>query len=271
MRRLAMGGATIADWARVVDADCAGRLPAKRSPAGDWLKIAESLGGAPTRRILRGSHLLGRGYEPGPEFSLILTSAADAQDRELFDDEAGALRWLDAVQSPRNPRPVTAYLPLPAELKKQLDVVERSLDGSLSYAPCRVTLRSGEVLERVILAESTSVQSHWGSDLALGSPGVAEIAAIESSPWRLPARLASKLYDAGESGMGYAIFTLVLRDGTRLPYLTGNLVDFPHWPEGVNPADAVDVLPHEGREHFQERSHPDTQGPATSCWILYSE
>jgi tRNA nucleotidyltransferase (CCA-adding enzyme) len=97
MRRLSTDGATIADWARVVDADCRGRVPAKRSASTEWLSIAESLGGAPARGILRGDHLLARGYQPGPEFSVILAAAADAQDREVFDDEAGALRWLDTV------------------------------------------------------------------------------------------------------------------------------------------------------------------------------
>jgi tRNA nucleotidyltransferase (CCA-adding enzyme) len=266
MRRLSMGGATIVDWARVVDADCAGRVPAKRSPSAQWLSIAESLGGAPARRILRGGHLLARGYLPGPKFSLILMAAADAQDREVFDDEAGALAWLETVQTSENPRPVTVHPQLPPRLKSQLDAVEPSHHGSVAYAPCRVTLRSGEVLDRVILAESTSAQALWGADPAEGAPSVTEIAAIESSPSRLPARFANGLYEAGESGMGYAIFTVVMRDGTRLPFLTGSMVDFPNWPEGVHPLDVIDVLPHEGREQLVEH-----QESAPVVWMLYSE
>ena len=95
-RRLEQSGATLADWARVVDADCRGRIPAKPSPAEQWLAIAASFGGTAPRGILTGEHLIARGLAPGPAFSAILREAAEAQDDEVFSDEAGALRWLDA-------------------------------------------------------------------------------------------------------------------------------------------------------------------------------
>jgi tRNA nucleotidyltransferase (CCA-adding enzyme) len=95
-RRLALSGASIVDWACVVDADCAGRVPAKRSPAADWLRVADLPAGAPAPSLLRGEHLIALGLAPGPVFSEILRAAAAAQDDEVFSDVEGALRWVDA-------------------------------------------------------------------------------------------------------------------------------------------------------------------------------
>ena len=95
-RRLETSGASLDDWARVVDADCHGRVPRKSSPAAEWLAIAASFGGTAPRGILTGEHLIARGLAPGPAFSKILRDAVAAQDDEQFSDEAGALRWLDA-------------------------------------------------------------------------------------------------------------------------------------------------------------------------------
>ena len=95
MRRL--GEASIYDWARVVDADCAGRgASSKPSPAKAWLAIAETIGAAPARGLLTGEHLIARGLKPGPEFGRILGEALAAQDDEVFTDEAGAVDWFDA-------------------------------------------------------------------------------------------------------------------------------------------------------------------------------
>ena len=47
--------------------------------------------------------------------------------------------------------------------------------------------------------------------------------------------------------MGYEIFTMELRSGQTLVFVTGNVVDFPDLPEGVTTADILDVHPHEGR------------------------
>jgi len=71
------------------------------------------------------------------------------------------------------------------------------------------------------------------------------ICRVRSSPDRLPARLANELYAAGESGMGYHAFSVQLRDGRRLHFVSGNAVDFPAWPEGVTGADAVTVKRHD--------------------------
>lgn len=96
MRRLgAERGASIYEWARVVDADCAGRAAsAKPSPARDWLEIADTIGVSAQRPILTGAHLVARGLTPGPGFGPVLRRALAAQDDEEFTDETGALAWL---------------------------------------------------------------------------------------------------------------------------------------------------------------------------------
>lgn len=113
----------------------------------------------------------------------------------------------------------------------------------------------------------------WGvdpsDDPAKRSVAVDQVVKIEDSPYRLPAPLADKLYRAGESGMGYVIFTVVMNDGRRLPFVTGNAVDFPAWPADVNPQDAVEVLPHQGREVFRDRAPGPNEGSADYSWCLY--
>ncbi|MFT5124837.1 MAG: hypothetical protein ACI97B_003475, partial [Verrucomicrobiales bacterium] len=71
---------------------------------------------------------------------------------------------------------------------------------------------------------------------------------IEPSRERLPANLASQLYAAGESGMGYEIFTIRMKDGSSHVFVTGNIVDFPDYPGSVDVDNVKDVHPHQGRE-----------------------
>jgi len=47
--------------------------------------------------------------------------------------------------------------------------------------------------------------------------------------------------------MGYTIFTLNFRDGSKQAYLTGNAVDFITYPNGLGPNDIDNVEAHVGR------------------------
>lgn len=67
--------------------------------------------------------------------------------------------------------------------------------------------------------------------------------------------------------MGYVIFTVVLRDGRTIAFLTGNAVDFPDRPRDADPSDAVAVQPHVGREHFQVAG--EGRRSASSVLCLY--
>ncbi|TXK19311.1 hypothetical protein [Homoserinibacter sp. GY 40078] len=159
---------------------------------------------------------------------------------------------------------------LTPDLAAQLARVAPSHDGTLQYFPCQVTLRSGEVLPRVCFAEQSRLRAHWGDDPRGNTVDPREVVAIEESPYRMPQRFADELYEVGESGMGYLIFTMRLRDGRALPYMTGNALDFPEWPDGVTPEDVVAVEPHVGREHFVERNSTTGHGVAHHMWCLYS-
>lgn len=100
IRRLDEGqnGPTLADWARVVDADLAGRGPGAKAPVGAlWLEVAETLGpAAGTPPILRGPDLEAAGMKKGLEFGWIIRASLDAQDDGLFTDTAGAMEWVAA-------------------------------------------------------------------------------------------------------------------------------------------------------------------------------
>ena len=152
-------------------------------------------------------------------------------------------------------------------------MVETTTDRICQYAPCQVTFASGEVVDRVYIVDSYGYSRGWGIDPALDkgkrSLAIEQVVTIESSPTRLPASLANKLYAAGESGMGYTIFVVVMSDGSRLPFVTGNAVDFPNWPDGIDPHQAVDVLPHAGRDIFRDRTPGPTESSAEYAWCLY--
>lgn len=97
IRRLNEGqrGPTLADWARVVDADLAGRGPGAKPPVGArWLEVAEQIGASSaTDPILRGPDLESLGMKKGQEFSWIIRESLDAQDDGVFTDREGALAW----------------------------------------------------------------------------------------------------------------------------------------------------------------------------------
>jgi len=101
VRRLArrLAPASINDWARVVEADHAGRgRNNPPNPAAIWLKIAnaQSVHEQPQKSLLTGDHLIAAGMRPGPAFKPILDEALAAQDAGAFHDEAGALTWFKA-------------------------------------------------------------------------------------------------------------------------------------------------------------------------------
>jgi len=130
-----------------------------------------------------------------------------------------------------------------------------------------VTLDDGTEQDFVYFCEAEPWFEHWGvdpeDDPGKESLALERVAAVKDSPSRLPAQLADKMYQAGESAMGGCIFQLRLSEGATLTCETGNAVDFLAWPPGVTPADVVDLLPHAGRlasEKIRE---------APFSWCLY--
>ena len=157
---------------------------------------------------------------------------------------------------------------IPANLNEQLHQISPSFDRQMEYYPCRVTLKSGEILNNVYVAEVKKYLKVWGIlpglDPAKKSVLIGDDIKIEESPNRLPPKLATKLYKSGESGMGYTIFTLVLSNDLKIPIVTGNAIDFVDLPDGFNTEDILDVIPHEGRNNNPQH------GPSYT-WCLYED
>jgi len=127
----------------------------------------------------------------------------------------------------------------------QVETIEASDCGPCANhrknRPCRLILKDGRVVPRAICVEEhRGFEGKWWIH-----PNAVE--RIEPSKERLPAPLATKLYAAGESGMGYMVFKIRFKDGTTCVFLTGGNVDFPDLPEGYSADDVDDVFPHEGR------------------------
>lgn len=137
-------------------------------------------------------------------------------------------------------------------LLSALRAIEPSRDRALLYYPCRAKLRFGAVVEHLYLVEATEFVRNWG-DIDRPTVAIDDVVCVEESPDRLPPRIADAIYAAGESGMGYCVFTLEFSDGSSQAYVTGNAVDFVPMPDRKNGADIVRVRPHHGREreHLQ--------------------
>ncbi|MCZ6779612.1 MAG: hypothetical protein O7F16_11700 [Acidobacteria bacterium] len=166
-------------------------------------------------------------------------------------------------------KPPTLSRPLWRRLRR----VRSSRDGSLDLRPCRVLLRDGRWLDRVYLVEEVPYLRQWKihpkkdpsrRDLPLDS-----IVDVDDSPTRLPARFATRLYRAGESWQRFTVFTLVLENGRRLPYLMGHFLDFPQWPDDVTPELVTGVIPHEAPDEFRSRTPSPHQAAAPHRWCLY--
>lgn len=144
------------------------------------------------------------------------------------------------------------YPDLPSDLRRQLARIRPSVSGSLRYFPCLVRLKDGRTLDRVYVVEARPYIAHWGvwpdQDSHKNEVRVEDVAEIHESPSRLPANFATELYRAGESGMGYLVFTVRFSDGTEKSYASGNAVDFISLPLGKSGNDIAGVVPYEGRD-----------------------
>jgi len=164
-------------------------------------------------------------------------------------------------------------------LYRKLIQIESSRDGKFSYYPCKVMLIDGKSIERAYVQEETSYINIWGiypdEDKGKNYIPIAEVKDIEESPYRLAPKLANKIYMAGESGMGYCVFTLVMKNGDKLPFVTGGAVDFVDLPPEYSYNDIIDVLPHVGKEKLQDKEHRWINLPYTKdakyWWCLYSK
>jgi hypothetical protein len=153
-------------------------------------------------------------------------------------------------------------------LLAQVEAVTPSTDGRLLYRPCQVVLDDGRTVDRVYVQEAWTWKAVWGAwpneDRDESIP-IDSIASVSESRSRIAPRLADRLLEAGETGMGYTKFTLILRDGRKINTMTGGAVDFPGLPAGVVASDVEDVIIH---EHVGDPTTAVTL-PQTR-WCLYT-
>jgi hypothetical protein len=159
------------------------------------------------------------------------------------------------------------------EVAKQLAMVQPSFHNGTRLYPCEVVTDDGTVHPRVYVMEARSLLKYWGGwpwEQGFGNLLRAEtIRSLRSSPARLHAELASRLYDAGESGMAYYAFGAELLDGSRLHYVTAGTGDFPCWGPDVEPTDAVEVLPHERNPEWETRSPNEHESGSDYMWAPF--
>lgn len=104
IRRLARDSGRLDLLLRLFQADSSGRppYPDNSAEAISWIhgrmeKLA--ITNTAPKPILKGRHLLQRGWESGPQMGRILTRAYEAQLDGKFDDETGAVKWLENQSS----------------------------------------------------------------------------------------------------------------------------------------------------------------------------
>jgi len=152
------------------------------------------------------------------------------------------------------------YPVLSASQRDQLNRIAPSIDGALRYFPCCVRLRVGQLVDRVYLVEAQSYISVWGvwpdQDAHKHEVKIEDVVEIFESPTRMPVNFANELYRAGESGMGYTVFTMRFRDGSEHAVATGNAIDFVPFPAGQTAADIIEVVPHHGHERAVDSTQP---------------
>src|SRR5688500_721775 len=114
------------------------------------------------------------------------------------------------------------YPPISRSLHEKLMAIVPSRDGEMEYRPCTVTLRDGTRLPRVYVVPVLPYMRFWGvppeHDSGKHWIRVSDVVDLTESPFRLPAQLASHIYEGGESGMRYCLFTVVFRDETSQTY-----------------------------------------------------
>ena len=168
------------------------------------------------------------------------------------------------TNSPRFPK-------LPPTLREQLSSITPSRDRQIEHYPCDVWLHDGTIVKRVcVVSEIPYINQRRVYPEKDCSISISDVASLIESPSRLPPRFANELYRAGESGMGYRLFTVVFsrRFGIlprRQAYVTGaSALDFIEYPSGVGPKNVKAILPHVGRD-ASPRTCPKYS------WCLYSE
>lgn len=150
-----------------------------------------------------------------------------------------------------------------AEFLQMLASIEPTkVTESILHYPCRIRLRCGSWVDRAICTEDAR---RFTGDWWIHPDAVAEIVPIDK---RLPAALASKLSQAGESGMGYESFEVKAESRENFFCITYNVVDFPALPDEVTAAQILNVYPHRGQEWYGSPRCLDKPPEFTWCYFI---
>jgi hypothetical protein len=143
---------------------------------------------------------------------------------------------------------IRKYPPLSQEQIVQLKKIPSSNDGY----PCKVVLKEGIEQDFVYIVDAEAYIRAWGvwpdQDKGKQEIHIEQVELIVESTSRLPPTMAQRLYAAGESGMGYVLFEVSYKDGSRSAHIAGNAVDFIQLPVDKTMNDISDIYPHAGRE-----------------------
>ncbi len=151
---------------------------------------------------------------------------------------------------------------LAPDVRRQLEDLPPSRHSAFEIRAAEATLANGEVLLRVAFIERSA-----NSDLLAASrEDVVEagaVVSISASRLALPAAIASELYERPETSMGGQEFVLKMRDGAKIRFETGGIVDFPGFPEGYSGTD-VEAVCAEG-----EVSSTSGEPQPSLAWCVY--
>ena len=159
------------------------------------------------------------------------------------------------------------YPELPAKLARNLAKIVPSRTDCCTYYPVKVKLKNGMWRDKIYLVGANEWIVQWGiwpdEDRGKNEVLITDIIQLADSPSRLPAQYATALYQEGESGMGYTVFTVKFRDGSDMAVVTGNALDFIDYPLGQNPDTVVGVRAHDGRDGRSLSNGPEY------AWCLF--
>ena len=152
--------------------------------------------------------------------------------------------------------------------KEQLRSIIPSNSDTLEYFPCCVKLINGDKVDNVYIVNVDIYLKVWGvmpdEDKGKKYVLIEDVEQILESPNRLPVNIANKLYEEGESGMGYCLFKIIFDNGETIDIVSGNAIDFVPIPVGLTNKNIKDVLPHVGsrQKHLNGLDY---------YWCLYKE
>ena len=114
------------------------------------------------------------------------------------------------------------------------------------YLPCEVQLGDGTVNPWVYIQEVGGWLKKWAldpeDDPDMRVVSIDEVIHIRSSPYRIPAAIAGRVYANKGGRQGIRHLRFELKDGMRVNCIAeGSAIDFLTWPGTVDPREVVDV------------------------------